>query len=313
MAPGHGSDRTAAGVAKLRHIETILPLDAGQKPLFEDPYAHKFYPMSWLVGCLINKIKKMLSKGIDGGLTALLVGRTRWIDDAWRSAADDGVKQIVILGAGYDMRAYRLALSADVRVFEVDHPAVQAKKKRLLRGIKNLPFPNVCHVPVDFQASSVAVELPKAEGYDASKPTLFTMEGVTQYIPKDASASSLRDAAKLCGPSSRVCVSYIPQDVLTAPEKVSPTGNGDEIRKRLLEPVAKAGEPWISAFGEAEFASFASDCGWRVASEVSIAELSKSVFAPAGRSVPEEIQYPVERYALLERTDGFILTNESPS
>ena len=42
-----------------------------------------------------------------------------------------------------------------------------------------------------------------------------------------------------CGPSSRVCVSYIPQDVLTAPEKVSPTGNGDEIKKRLLEPVAK--------------------------------------------------------------------------
>ena len=44
-----------------------------------------------------------------------------------------------------------------------------------------------------------------------------------------------------------------------------------------------------------------------------VAGPGKSVFAPAGRSVPEEIQYPVERYALLERTDGFILTNESPS
>ena len=76
---GKKKDATAQGVAKIRHIETLFQ-EPGNERLFEDPYAHKMYPGASIVACLGYKWLKKLLKGINGGVTFLLTGRTTWLD-----------------------------------------------------------------------------------------------------------------------------------------------------------------------------------------------------------------------------------------
>ena len=174
---GKKKDGTAQGVAKLRHIETMFN-EPGKKQLFQDPYAHKMYTGAGITACLGWKCIKCMVKGLGGGLLYLLTGRTKWLDDVWMEAVEDGITQVVICGAGYDMRGYRLDLPDDVRVFEVDQPEVQALKKAKVARC-NVPKRNVHMVPIDFNKNTLE-ELAKVEGYDPSARTLFTMEGLTQ-------------------------------------------------------------------------------------------------------------------------------------
>ena len=140
-------DATAIGVAKIRHLETIFN-EPGKEQLFQDPYAHKMYPKSWITGCMGWKRIKGFLRGINGGACYLLIGRTKWLDDVVMQAAEDGIKQVVILGAGYDMRGYRLNLDDSVRVFEIDQPEVQLSKKAKLAKCGILPERNVRMVPI---------------------------------------------------------------------------------------------------------------------------------------------------------------------
>ena len=79
-----------------------------------------------------------------------IVARERYIDDYLQSCIDDGLEQLVILGAGYDSRAYRFEKLKRVKVFEVDHPATQrVKVARLKEALGELPE-NVVFVPIDF-------------------------------------------------------------------------------------------------------------------------------------------------------------------
>merc|ERR550532_2799914 len=118
------------------------------------------------------------------GMFFLLAGRTREFDEQVRQSVATGIKQVVILGAGYDTRGLRLGLPGDVRVFEVDQPEVQAKKRAALGGFAELPNKeNVHYVPIDFNKETVE-KLRDEQQYDSSAPVVFLMEGVTQYIPK---------------------------------------------------------------------------------------------------------------------------------
>jgi Leucine carboxyl methyltransferase len=92
-----------------------------------------------------------------------------------------GVEQVLILGAGFDSRAYRLAQLRDVAVFEADHPATQAAKRRMLRrGLGQIPA-SVGFVPVEFGADDPAAKLAEG-GFGPGKPTLVLWEGVTNYL-----------------------------------------------------------------------------------------------------------------------------------
>ena len=127
------SSRSAEAVAFARAVETrVRP----ERRLFSDPFADHFLtpflgPASQLAHAPVLG-RALLSFGnwlLPGGL-GNVVGRTCFIDRALRSALEEGVDQLVILGAGYDCRAYRLPELASVRTFEVDHPDTQARKSR---------------------------------------------------------------------------------------------------------------------------------------------------------------------------------------
>ncbi len=146
--------------------------------------------------------------GLRGGILA----RTRYIDERLAACLDDGLQQLVVLGAGYDSRAYRMATCRRVTVFEVDHPATQRVKVAKLKTLFGALPDHVVFVPVDFCTDDVAARLQKA-GYDRTRKTLFIWEGVTYYIPAAAVDRALAFVANDSGCGSSIVFDCFPRAV----------------------------------------------------------------------------------------------------
>ena len=104
------------------------------------------------------------------------VVRTRLIDTMVQEALGDGATQLVLLGAGYDSRAYRLPLAHQVTVFEVDHPSTQRAKRARL-GASGTSIDHVRFVGVDFELDNIAGRLAEA-GFDERARSIVVWEGV---------------------------------------------------------------------------------------------------------------------------------------
>ena len=170
-----GKDGTAQGVAKQRLIETLAKSD---KRIINDPYADRFVIGAGLIKLMGHKFSVWLGEKLAPGFHEHLIARTRFIDDLIEKAASTGAQQYVILGAGYDLRAHRLDLPSSLRIFEVDQSEVQSRK--LSKLPENLTSSeNVTYVAVDFTHQSLSEQL-TASGFDVSKPTVFTLEGVAR-------------------------------------------------------------------------------------------------------------------------------------
>ncbi|WP_440948580.1 class I SAM-dependent methyltransferase [Methanosarcina sp. T3] len=178
--------KTAEGMALVRAIEAQRP--EGVRICY-DPIARS----------LVNRIRFTLSKlvidsGIYGlmfrGVIEFITARERYIDDFLKACLSEGLDQVVILGAGFDTRAYRIEGIEKTRVFEVDHPATQeVKLKRLRKVIDPLPD-HVTFVPMDFNTQTLGERLP-ASGYDEQGKTLFIWQGVTMYLTSEGVDSTL--------------------------------------------------------------------------------------------------------------------------
>ena len=109
----------------------------------------------------------------------MTLGRSRYTEDSLEKAVEQGVKQYVILGAGFDTFAFRCPeILEKLQVYEVDHPATQAfKRSRLAEAGWELP-PQLHFVPVDFEQESLAEALTRSS-YDPQAPSFFSWLGVT--------------------------------------------------------------------------------------------------------------------------------------
>jgi methyltransferase (TIGR00027 family) len=130
--------------------------------------------------------------------------RTRFFDDAVLGAIDDGVTQVVILGAGYDGRALRFR-SPGVRFFEVDHPATQDDKRRRLTRL-GVDAHDVEFVSADFTQPGLASVLERA-GHRADERSLFVLEGVLRYLPEHWFRELLAVLAARAAPRGELAVS----------------------------------------------------------------------------------------------------------
>ncbi|MBV8092293.1 MAG: class I SAM-dependent methyltransferase [Acetobacteraceae bacterium] len=144
--------RTAEQNAAFRAAESARP--PGVR-LFDDPYAARLLPTSLRMLAWISSVP-IVGRGliwfVDArwpGARSSIIARTRLIDEWLCEAVGAGVEQVVLLGAGFDSRAWRLPALAVVRVFEVDHPATSAEKRRRLAGL-GADLAHVRFVPVDF-------------------------------------------------------------------------------------------------------------------------------------------------------------------
>jgi methyltransferase (TIGR00027 family) len=133
--------------------------------------------------------------------------RTRVLDGQVRARLADGVRQVVLLGAGLDTRAARLA-SDGVRFFEVDHPASQADKLARLARLTGYDRAAATYVSCDFEHDDFLDRL-AAHRFDHQQPALFVWEGVTYYLPEDAVLATLHRIASGTAPTSTIAFDYV--------------------------------------------------------------------------------------------------------
>lgn len=292
-------DGTAQGVAKQRLIESLAKPD---RRIIYDPYAENFVLGSTMIKIIGHRMNLWLTNKIVPGFHQHLISRARLIDDlVEEKCSEGGIEQYVILGAGYDVRAHRLKLPRSMKVFEVDLAQVQLRK--LSKLPRNLPnFENVTYVKMNFNNSKLAKELTHA-GYDDTKPTIFTLEGVCQYITKDAFISTLREVEKITKKTEATFfISYV--DKLLNENPSACFGSGYHNPKKKVEIIkrlsAKAGEPWISFYSVNEFENILSKHGFSISEDKNVAELNDKYFAPVGRTIPEHEIFKLEHFVVAE-------------
>lgn len=132
--------------------------------------------------------------------------RTAAIDTGVREAIAAGATQLVILGAGYDGRAWRMPELAGVKVFEVDHPTTQSDKRA---HVAELPPAKriVSFVPVNFELESLDTALDRA-GHNRTSPTCWIWEGVVMYLTRDVIRTTLSGIASRSARGSTLIVNY---------------------------------------------------------------------------------------------------------
>lgn len=135
------------------------------------------------------------------GSAEILVPRTITIDDAVRERPH---AQVIILGAGLDGRAWRMAELRDTETYEVDQPASQRDKRERAVGLGDRQ-PHF--VPVEFGRDDLAAAL-EAAGHRAGEPTTWVWEGVVPYLTTDQVTATLDEVATRSAPGSRLIVNY---------------------------------------------------------------------------------------------------------
>lgn len=152
-------------------------------------------------------------EAIQNPAIALYVGlmllRTRFIDDALCRAVTNGAKQVVILGAGFDSRAYRFREQLKgCKVIEVDAEPMQAYKRRRMEGAVGEVLPNLTYASVDFARENVGDAL-KNCGILKEQRSFYIWEGVTMYLPESSVREALRVVATESAPGSSIVLDFV--------------------------------------------------------------------------------------------------------
>ncbi|HVP22200.1 MAG TPA: SAM-dependent methyltransferase [Anaerolineaceae bacterium] len=208
MRPNQSS-LTAMGTAAERALEMERP---AEERICCDPIARQFLP-AWFYALMKRLTATGYAQSRAAGDLGFIVARCRFMDDLLSEALDQGIQQLVILGAGFDSRPYRFdRLKKGVKVFEVDHPATQKNKRKQLErilGPDGLPG-YVTLVPVDFTRDALADRLSEC-GYSERLKTLFIWEGVTMYLDAPAVDSTLAFVAGHSASGSSIVFDFLCQ------------------------------------------------------------------------------------------------------
>jgi methyltransferase (TIGR00027 family) len=201
---------TATMIAAGRAMATKHP-----RALINDPFAE---PLVRAVG--LDFFVKMIEGSIDfsaienaspARMEAIVNGvavRTKYFDDYLLAAADAGVRQVAILAAGLDSRAYRLQWPAETVVYEVDQPQVIEFKTTTLAGIGAQPTAERRTVGIDLRYDwPTALQ---AAGLDAQAPTAWLAEGLLIYLPSEAQDRLFDNVTAMSVPGSTVATEYVP-------------------------------------------------------------------------------------------------------
>ncbi len=246
---------SAEMVAAVRATESMRPRD---EQICYDPFAKDFLGPRFTViikSRLLTRIALWKAERTDPGAVGCLVGRTRYIDEYLQACIDDGIEQLVMLGAGYDSRAYRFdELKGKVKVFEVDHPVTQkvkiGKVKKIFASLPN----HVIYVPIDFDRERLEKKLFES-GYDKNLKTLFIWEGVTMYLAAEAVDETLSFVARNSGKGSSIIFNYMFKSVVDGTCEL-------EEAKKIAKSYERRGEPLCFGIEEGTIDKFLSKRGF---------------------------------------------------
>ena len=205
-------------------------------------------------------------------LRAFFVMRSRFAEDELRAAVGRGVRQYVILGAGFDTFAYRNPFH-DLQVFEVDHPSTQATKRDRLANTAIAIPSSLTFVPIDFTITALDDAL-RASGFDASSPAFFSWLGVVPYLERPAIDQTFAFIASL-PPGTAVVFDYaVPASMLG--------WRGRLVFRMMANRVAAVGEPWKTFFEPQALLADLRRLGFTTAEDFDGDGLNRRYFADRG-------------------------------
>jgi methyltransferase (TIGR00027 family) len=232
---------TSRWVAASRARET-----AAANRLFEDPYAHSLAGEEGFA--LLSATQKALPGPPADGPDPYISIRTRFFDDALLGTVNEaGLRQVVLLAAGMDSRAFRLAWPVGVTLFEIDREEVLDYKDAVLGrlGAKAHCSRRVVRADLERDWTGPLTEA----GFDTERPTAFLVEGLLVFLETAAVGSLLSALEQLAPPGSWLGVDLIGPDLLSSP-----------YLKPFLETLKQLGCPW--RFGTAEPEQLLARHGW---------------------------------------------------
>jgi methyltransferase (TIGR00027 family) len=246
-----------------------------------DPFAERFltgfYRLLATNG-LLMKIGLRYAEKVSPGSRGWTIARHRFIDDCLKQCVAGGLDQLVILGAGYDARAYRMEeLQKDIRVFEVDQPDTQqAKRRKLARLLGSLPD-HVVYVPVDFESQRLDLQLLES-GYQRDRRTIFIWEAVTMYLTPGAVDETLAFIASSSVNGSSIAMDYIFKSVV---DGTCDLHGAQGFRKQ----VDKRGDPLGFGIEEGTVEMFFADRGFDTVKHLTSDSVKSAYFRGASRDI----------------------------
>ncbi len=194
----------------------------GPEPLLDDPFAE---PLVRAVGLapFVRILDGDASLESDPLLnrktrTEQMTVRTRFFDDFFTGATASGTKQAVILASGLDTRGYRLPWGDGVVVYEIDQPQVIEFKNRTLADLGAAPTAELRTVAIDLREDWPAAL--RATGFDTSKPTAWSAEGLLPYLPADAQDRLFDNIKSLSAPGSQLATEHVPDPNVFTSERL---------------------------------------------------------------------------------------------
>jgi methyltransferase (TIGR00027 family) len=201
----HAAIQSAETVAFLR---AVVARERNLAVRSEDRFARRFlgpkyrFLISVSLQAPLRRILELLVPGSYG----FAIARTRQFDEVLLSESRT-VEQVVVLGAGYDSRPFRFQDALrNVRIFEVDHPGTQARKRRMLERAGEASPANLTYISVDFNQQSLEKALAK-HGFSPDRKTVFLWEGVSYYLPRPV-VEDVLDFVSRCAAGSSIVFDY---------------------------------------------------------------------------------------------------------
>lgn len=252
MNPTHAS-RTALATSLMRALHSR----SDPAPLLDDPWGDRLVPESVRTAFRDRSLAQAASgaaaspdQALDAALRANaayadVILRSRYTEDSLRAAVARGVKQYVIVGAGFDSFVCRRPAWAEgIAIYEVDHPATQQLKRARLQACGVADSASVHFVEADLSVEDLGTALSRSS-FDATQPAFFSWLGVTVYLTREANLAALRAIASCTSAGGEVVFTYIDEAALREDQA------GAEAFRKLRSEVSAVGEAFLSGFDPA--------------------------------------------------------------
>ena len=205
------------------------------------------------------------------GIYEYVIARTKYIDNIFKESIENGIEQILLFGAGFDTRAVRFAeKNMKTKIFELDTLYTQTAKINQFkkRGI-SIPE-NTILISIDFNVDSVSEKL-ESNGFKRNKTTLFIMEGIIQYLNKEAVDELFKLLYELAEPESKVVFDYIYASVLRKE-------NIYYGEKDIYKKVNSVQEPWLFGIEKGRMEAFVKNYNFSLIQNLDSEDLEKMFF-----------------------------------
>jgi methyltransferase (TIGR00027 family) len=261
---------TAEAFASLRAAGSSVRDEQVRNP---DHLATKFIALSPRLTTLVKvpalrPLARRAAERMSPGAYYYELARVKHIDGVLSDALHSGIEQLVILGAGFDTRAYRFAdRLSSTRAFELDHPVTAALKQARVRKVFGLLPEHVTYISSDLEHEDLQEVLSRA-GYRADARTLFIWSGVSFYLTPEAVAAVLAFVRTCSAPGSSIVFDYHYQGFTDGTRDYY---GGAEGRRRVEE----LGEPCIFGIEEGGLAALLQRHGLELVSDLGPAELER--------------------------------------